>query len=159
MKRPAFNQDFLDLFRAFTEASVRFVVVGAHALAVHGIPRATGDLDLFVEPSLENATRVLDALRVFGAPLEAHGLRPEDLSTPETVYQVGLPPSRIDILTSIDGVDFQRAWESRTVVEIEGMEVPFLGRDALLENKRAAARPKDLADLAILETARRPGRP
>ncbi|HHQ48202.1 MAG TPA: hypothetical protein ENK19_04880 [Acidobacteria bacterium] len=153
------NQDFLDLLRAFTQAGVRFVVVGAHALAVHGIPRATGDLDVLVEPSTENANRVLDGLRVFGAPVEAHGLHPADLSTPGTVYQVGLPPSRIDILTSIDGIDFQRAWESRTVVEIEGLGVPFLGRDALLENKRAAGRPKDLADLSMLEIAERPDRP
>lgn len=155
MNRPALNEDFMDLLRTFLEAGVRFVIVGAHALAVHGIPRATGDLDVFVEPVVENGERVLTALRSFGAPVDAHGVHPEDLSTPGIVYQVGLPPRRIDILTAIDGVSFEQAWSSRTELSVAGLPLPFLGRETLIENKRAAGRPKDLADLQALEGSRR----
>lgn len=101
---------FRDLLRAFVDHEVQFLVVGAYALAVHGRPRATGDLDLWVETSPANADRVLAALRDFGAPL--HDLTREDLSRPGVVFQIGLPPLRIDILTQISGVEFPDAWSS-----------------------------------------------
>ncbi len=144
------DRDFLDILRALLEAEAEFLVVGAHAMALHGVPRATGDFDVFVRPTPRNAQRVFQALQTFGAPVDAHRVRQVDFETPDTVYQIGLPPRRIDLMTSITGVEFDDAWDSRQVIEVEGMAVPFLGRDALIRNKRAAGRDKDLVDLRLL---------
>lgn len=150
-----FNRDFLDILQALTEHGVEFVVVGAHALALHGIPRATGDLDLLLRPTSDNAERVVAALVDFGAPLQAHGVLAHDFTSPELVYQIGLPPRRIDLLTSLSGVSFAEAFAGRVIVEIGGAQVAFLGREALLKNKRATGRDKDLVDLAALEASKR----
>ena len=144
------NRDFVDLLAAFLEADVRFLVVGAHAMAVHGVPRATGDLDVWIAPGAGNAERVWSALLQFGAPLAAMEITPADLGRPEQVVQVGLPPRRIDILTSISGVTFEEAWPDRVTHEAGGLAVPFLGRATLVRNKRASGRAKDLADLEAL---------
>jgi len=144
------NRDFSDMLSALCGAGAEFLVVGAHALAAHGRPRATGDLDLWVRPSAQNAQRVWKALAGFGAPLT--GLRLEDLVPPDVVFQIGVPPNRIDILTAIDGVDFAAAWTRRTTVRLAGLELPVLGREDLIATKRAAGRPKDLADLAWLDS-------
>ncbi|MCK6573472.1 nucleotidyltransferase family protein [Myxococcota bacterium] len=148
---PRLLEDTRDLLDAFEDAGVAYIVVGAHALAAHGIPRATGDFDVLVRPDRANATRVLAALRHFGAPVEAHGLEVSDFTRPATVYQMGLPPRRIDVLTSVSGVDFDEAWASRIEAEVDGRRLPVLGRAALLKNKRASGRPKDLLDVAALE--------
>lgn len=145
------NPDFLDLLAAFSKRGVEFVVVGAHALAAHGVPRATGDLDVWVRPSTENAARVAAALTDFGAPLAQHGVTTADFAAEGTVYQMGLPPRRIDVLTQISGVSFEAGWATRLVLEVAGRPVAFLGRDALLTNKRAAGRDKDLLDVKVLE--------
>src|SRR6185295_10284249 len=144
------NEDFQDLLTILVEEQVRFLVVGAHALAVHGVPRATGDLDIWVEPEQQNADRAWRALTRFGAPLEAQNVTRDDFSRRGTVYQIGLPPRRIDILSEIDGVEFDRAWESHVMGTVGPLQVPFLGRATLLENKRATGRPKDLADVELL---------
>lgn len=148
---PALNDDFLDMLDAFQELGVEFVIVGAHALAAHGVPRATGDLDLFVRPSCDNANRVMSALRKFGAPIEQHAITAPDFEASNTVYQIGLPPRRIDILTTISGVSFEEASQSKLAVALGGRSLPVLGRAALLKNKRAAARDKDLVDVRMLE--------
>jgi len=135
---------------ALCAAGVEFLIVGAHALAAHGIPRATGDLDVWVRATPENAERVLAALRAFGAPL--FDLARDDLTRPDTIFQIGVIPCRVDILTSISGVEFDAAWPGRLQLDIEGLTVPCIGRSELLANKRAAGRPKDLADLALLES-------
>jgi hypothetical protein len=142
------NPDFDEMLSALSEAGAEYLIVGAHALAAHGLPRATGDLDIWIRPSQENAGRVLAALRVFGAPL--FDLTQEDLARPGTVFQIGVVPCRIDILTEITGVTFDEAWPRRAIFTIEGRPLPFLGRGELERNKRAAGRPKDLADLAAL---------
>jgi len=147
------NRDFKDLLAAFLEAGVRFIVVGAHAMAVHGVPRATGDLDVWIAPDPGNAERAWSALVAFGAPLSAMGITRADLGRPDQVVQVGLPPRRIDILTAISGVGFEEAWPGRVTHETEGLAVPFLGRAALVRNKRASGRAKDLADLEALGEA------
>jgi hypothetical protein len=139
------------MLAALQDAAALFLVVGAHALAVHGVPRATGDLDIFVPPDLENSKRVLKALVEFGAPIQTADLTAEDLAKPGTIYQIGLPPRRIDLITDIDGLSFEEAWESRVIREVAGLQIPFLGRDALLRNKRASGRTKDLADVELLE--------
>lgn len=143
------NRDFVEMLAALSDAEAHFLVVGAHAMAVHGRPRATGDLDLWVRPSAENARRVWAALEAFGAPLDK--LEPEDLTTEDLVFQIGVVPSRIDILTSITGVEFDEAWPDRVVVEVSGVDAPVIGRAHLVQNKRAVGRPRDLADLAELE--------
>ena len=153
---PRWNDDFRDIIAALDEAGARFLIVGAHAMAVHGVPRATGDLDVLVQPTPENASRVLRALRDFGAPVDQHRVTEADLERPGTVYQIGLPPRRIDLLTELSGVSFDDAWQGRVIVELEGRAVAFLGRDALVRNKRAAARDKDLADLELLVRQRLP---
>jgi hypothetical protein len=144
------NQDFCDLLVLFADAGVEFVIVGAYALAFHGAPRASGDIDLFVRPDQANARRVFEALARFGAPLESAGMTAADFAEPGAVYQIGLPPRRIDILTTISGVTFDEAWGSRSTGEVEGRTVGFIGREALLKNKQAAGRLKDIADAARL---------
>ena len=155
MSVPALNDDFRDVLACLREAGAEFVIVGAHALAAHHLPRATGDLDVLVRPSTTNASRVFRALAEFGAPLDAHGVTAADFAAEGNVYQLSLPPRRIDILTSISGVSFDEAWRGRVDVTIDGEAVPVLGRDELIRNKRAAGRPKDLADVAALESAGR----
>lgn len=145
------NVDFLDLLEAFARARVEFLVVGAHALAAHGIPRATGDLDVWVRATPENAVRVVAGLEAFGAPLSAHGVTAADFERLGTVYQMGLPPRRIDVLTQISGVTYEEALAGRVAVSIGGRSVFFLGREAMLRNKRAAGRPKDIVDADLLE--------
>jgi hypothetical protein len=144
------NEDFRDLLAALLAEGARFLVVGAHALAVHGIPRATGGLDVWIAADAENARRVHRALIRFGAPMTAMGVSSGDLTRPEQVVQIGLPPRRIDVLTSITGVGFDEAWPDRVAHDVGGAPVSFLGRAALVKNKRAAGRAKDLADLEAL---------
>jgi hypothetical protein len=146
------NQDFLDLLRALSAAEVRFLVIGAYAVSFHSEPRATGDLDVWVEPTPENAPRVLAALQEFGAPLR--DLSVEDLASPDIVFQMGLPPRRIDILTSITGVDFAQAWPERSTTSIGDVVFCLIGREALIRNKAALGRPKDLLDVENLEKYR-----
>ena len=142
------TSDFKELLSEFNAQSVEFLVVGAHALAAHGIVRATKDLDVWVRPSRENATRVLAALKSFGAPL--HDLTEADLSVPGVIFQVGVAPVRIDILTAIDGLTFGEAWPSRSPADFEGEQVHVLSRNDLIRNKRASGRLQDLADVERL---------
>ena len=151
MRPDAPNADFHDVLRAFVDHDVRFLVVGAHALAAHGIPRATQDLDVWIDATPSNAARAWRALVAFGAPLEDLRIRDSDFSRPDVVVQVGIPPNRIDILTGVTGVRFEDAWSSRSEGSIEGVRGPVLGRDALIQNKRAAGRHKDLGDVEALE--------
>jgi hypothetical protein len=143
------NPDFLDMLSALSDAGADFLVVGAHAVAVHARPRATGDLGLWVRPTPENAERVWRALETFGAPLD--DLTRADLTSDDLVLQIGLPPRRIDILTNIGSVDFEKAWAGRVTISLEGRAVLVIGREDLIRAKRDAGRPRDLADLADLE--------
>jgi len=145
--------DFRDLLHAFVDHGVRFLVVGAYALAVHGRPRATGDLDVWIEPTEDNAQRAHAALGDFGAPLTE--LRPEDLATPGVVFQIGVAPLRIDVLTEISGVRFAQAWPRREAARFADVTVPVIGRDDFLANKRATGRLKDRADAERLARGRR----
>jgi hypothetical protein len=144
------NPDFLDLLRALLAADVRFLVVGAYAVGVHGRPRATKDLDVWVEPSVENAPKVIRALKDFGAPLM--GLTAKELETPGVGLQIGKEPLRVDILTKVSGPSFPEAWSTHIEANFSAdVRCPVIGLDALLANKRAAARPQDLADVVALE--------
>jgi len=154
------NPDFRDLLRALTDAGAELVIVGAYALSFHGAPRASGDIDIFVNPTAENAAKVWRALLEFGAPLSAAGVTQADFAKPDLVYQIGLPPRRVDVLTSISGVSFEEAWASRVQAMVDGRTVYLIGREMFLRNKLASGRPKDLADAARLRRSAgsKPGR-
>jgi len=146
----AVNPDFRDLFAAFNAAGARYLLVGGYAVAFHAQPRFTKDLDIWTEPDPANATRVYEALRRFGAPLQE--LAAADLARPGTIFQIGVAPNRIDIVTAIDGVSFPEAWPDRTETTYGDEVVPVIGRRHLVQNKRASGRPQDLLDLQILES-------
>ena len=143
------NPNFKDILSAFIAESVEFLVVGGYAMAFHGYVRATGDIDLWIRISSENVRRVWRALQSFGAPL--FDLTPEDLQTPGMVFQIGLVPSRIDIITEIDGVEFDEAWREHQTVKIEDLVIPVIGKRQLLANKRSTGRAKDRNDALWLE--------
>jgi hypothetical protein len=145
------NEDFLDMLKALLDEEVDFMVVGAYALAVHNVPRATGDIDIWLRLGPDNARRVRRALEAFGAPLDVLDISEGDLATPGMVVQVGLAPRRIDLLTELDGVDFESARSTRVLHRVETLDVPFIGREDLIRNKRATGRLKDLADVEMLE--------
>jgi hypothetical protein len=140
------------MLSALNDSSADYLVIGAHAIATYATPRATGDFDIWIRPTKENAERVWIALSNFGAPRSR--LTIQDLHTLDNIYQIGVAPNRIDILTSITGVEFDEAWSHRTESQIDGIAVRVIGREELLKNKRATGRPKDLADVAWLEESR-----
>ena len=143
------NSDFRDLFAALNAGDAEYLVVGALALAAHGHVRATKDLDVWVGASPENAERVYRALAVFGAPL--HDLTVKDLASSDLIFQIGVPPLRVDIITSIDGVEFVDAWREKMSSEYADQPVHVLSRRHLIQNKKAAGRLQDLADVEALE--------
>ena len=145
----AINPDFSDLYAALNGAGARYLLVGGHAVAFHSQPRFTKDLDVWIEPTPANATSVYTALETFGAPLGS--LRVEDLSTEGIVFQIGIPPNRIDILTSIDGVSFGDAWPARVETTYGEQRIHVIGREELRRNKLATARPQDLLDAELLK--------
>jgi hypothetical protein len=138
------------MLNALNDAGVEYLIVGAYALAAHGNVRATGDIDIWVRPTLENAQKVWHALGIFRAP--RRGIKLEDFCDPDVVYQIGIAPTRIDILTAIDGILFDDAWRNRKLTDLQGIKLAVLCRTDLLINKKASGRPKDLADAAWLES-------
>ncbi|MEW6753943.1 MAG: hypothetical protein AB1505_23625 [Candidatus Latescibacterota bacterium] len=143
------------MLRALCDERARFLLVGAYALAAHGYPRATMDMDIWVMPSQENAEAVLRALHRFGAPL--HDLTREDLQKGDTVFQIGVAPRRIDILTGASGLQFEDTFERSLSVNVEGIEVHVPSLGDLIRNKRASGRTRDLADAEALERLQEPG--
>ena len=142
------SSDFEELFRCLNARSVSAIIVGGHALAFHGRPRFTKDLDVFVAPTEANARRLVQALDDFG--FGAVGLRVEDFSQAGRIVQLGVAPNRIDLLTVIDGVTFAEAWEHRVAGHFGDEPVFYLGRDEFIRNKQAVGRPQDLADIDAL---------
>ncbi len=143
------NPDYRDILSCLKRAEARFLVVGAYAMAAHGYPRATGDIDLWVEADTANAQRVHAALVAFGAPVQQVTL--EDLATVGNVIQIGVVPCRVDILTGIDGVDFASAWERRIGLTVDGIAIDVLSIDDLITNKSVTGRDKDALDVALLK--------
>lgn len=142
------DKDFNEFVTLFVASDVRFLIVGGYALAAHGLPRATGDLDVWVWINPENAAKVRSALEEFG--FSGLGIMTDDFNRTDSIVQLGYPPYRIDILTSINGVEFDAAWDNRLVVDLDGVEVPFISRRDLIVNKRAVGRPQDVADVERL---------
>jgi predicted nucleotidyltransferase len=143
------DRDFKEFLACLAGRDVRFLVVGGYAVAAHGHPRYTGDLDVWVRSSGENAERLIAALDAFG--FGSVGLTTDDFTEPGRVVQLGYPPVRIDLLTSIDGVAFDACFERRVEIELDGLVVPFIALDDLRRNKSSSGRPQDIADLAALE--------
>ncbi|HYC87620.1 MAG TPA: hypothetical protein VEO54_00285 [Thermoanaerobaculia bacterium] len=143
------NRDFVEMLHALSDAGADFLIVGAHARAVYGEPRATKDLDIWVRADEANARCVWSALAAFGAPMTDLAL--EDLSRPGITFQLGVPPYRIDILTELTGVTFDEAWANRTSVQIGGVIYPVIGKREFVRNKRATGRPQDLIDADHVE--------
>ena len=143
------NPDFREMLSCLKDEGVDFILVGAYALAAHGLVRATGDIDVWLRNSPDNARRVLRALAKFGAPTS--DLSEEDFTAPDTVLQLGVEPRRIDFMTGIDGVEFDEATRSKVTVDVDGVELFVLSKEDLLKNKLAAGRDKDRGDIAWLE--------
>jgi hypothetical protein len=147
----AVNPDFRDLFAALNGEGAEFLIVGAHALAIHGAPRFTKDLDVWVRPTEGNAQKVFRALQAFGAPLA--NLSTQDLHAPDVMFQIGIAPNRIDLLTAIDGVDFDACWGQRLEHRYGDQPVWIIGKADLIRNKVATGRPQDLVDVSSLRNA------
>ena len=151
------NSDYRDLLKTLNAAGVRYLVVGAYAVMAHTEPRYTKDLDVWIDPAEANAHAVICALAEFGAPLQ--GITALDFTQPETFYQLGVSPVRVDILTSLSGIEFAAAWERRVNVDFDGEPAAVLGREDLLAAKRAVGRPQDNLDIQTLLTPRMPRKP
>ena len=143
------NEDYKEILQSLLDEQVKFLLVGAYAMAAHGYPRSTMDIDIWVMPSAANADAVLRALKHFGAPLQ--DLTSADLQKEGTVFQIGVAPRRIDILTEASGLQFDETFQNSVSTEIEGMTIHIPSIDDLIRNKRAAGRTKDLADAEALE--------
>lgn len=147
------NPDFRDLFFELNAAEARFLIVGAHAVTFHSVPRYTKDIDIWIEPTRDNAGRTFSALARFGAPVERVSV--EDLCSPGVVFQIGVEPNRIDVLTSIESLEFGEAWGRKVPSAYGGVPINVLGLDDLIASKKAAGRPQDLLDIDWLEKSRR----
>jgi len=143
------NKDYKEILLSLIDENVRFILVGAYAIAAHGYPRATMDIDIWVMPSPDNADSVLRAVKKFGAPL--HGLTSDDLQKPDTIFQIGVAPRRIDIITGASGLDFESTYANSIPIEIEGITIHIPSLDDLICNKKASGRAKDIADAEALE--------
>jgi hypothetical protein len=140
--------DFDEFFSSLIAHGVEFLVVGAYALAYHGAPRFTGDIDVFVRPTIDNAQRLLAGVAAFGFPTDA--LRPDDLTDPDRILQMGVEPVQIHVMSAISGVSWDEAWAGRQTGRCGSNDLPFLGRREFVRNKRASGRLKDLADIEAL---------
>jgi hypothetical protein len=143
------NEDYKDMLRALSVEKVKYLLVGAYAMAAHGYPRSTLDIDFWVLQSPQNADAVMRALHRFGAPL--HNLTAEDLQRNGTIFQIGIAPRRIDIITEATGLEFEEVYERSQPITIEGIEVRIPSIADLIRNKRSTGRTKDLADAEALE--------
>lgn len=142
------QKDLREFIELLNSQEVEYVVVGGHAVAFHGFPRYTGDIDFLVRPTPENARKLVAALEAFGFGLP--DLTPDLFTQADTVVQLGVPPNRIDLLTSVSGVTFEQVWAHRVETTMDGLSVRMIGFEDLLANKQAAARGKDLADIEEL---------
>ena len=149
-----FPPDFKELLSVLNSRKIRYLVIGGYAVSLHAQPRATKDIDLLVGNDPDNANALYSALAEFGAPLD--GLTAEDFLEPDTFFRMGTPPLMVDILPTINGVDFDKAWERRTEIEIDaesGLRAPVISSSDLIAAKLAAGRPQDLADVTALRQA------
>jgi len=142
------NEDYREMLQILLRNEVKFLVVGAYAMAAYGYPRATGDFDIWVDTTLENSQRIYKSVSDFGAPLSE--ITERTFTGKGIVFQIGVPPRRIDIITHIDGVEFHNAYQDKEEVEMENMKIPFLSKSNLIKNKKATGREKDKIDIKYL---------
>ena len=142
------NEDYKEMLQLLSEEQVDFIIVGAYALGVYGYPRATGDIDIWVKPNDINSRKLYKALARFGAPLDQ--VKINDFSNEGIIFQIGVIPRRIDIITKIDGVKYEKADEDKIIVEIEGLKIPVISSDKLIKNKMSTGREKDELDVKTL---------
>jgi hypothetical protein len=147
------NKDYKEMLQNLLDEKADFIVVGAYALAAHGYPRATGDLDIWIKPDEENSKKVYKALATFGAPISQ--IREDEFSQLGIIFQIGVIPRRIDIITTIDGVKYEEADADKILVEIEDLKIPVLSIDKLIKNKISTGREKDLLDVKLLKKRRK----
>lgn len=147
------NPDYKDLLKELNARGVRYVVIGTHALIYYTEPRFTKDMDIWIEPTPDNAAKIYEALKAFGAPLQS--IHIEDFTNPKNIYQIGISPSRIDIIMGISGVTFPTAWRNKKQVKYGDVRINILSADDLLRNKKASGRPQDLADVSILQKVKK----
>jgi hypothetical protein len=147
------NEDYKEMLQILLDNEIKFLIVGAYAMAAYGYPRATGDFDIWVESSSENSKRLYRSLSQFGAPVTQ--ITEHTFTEPGMVFQIGVAPRRIDVLTSIDGVNFKEAWKSRKEIEVENLPLPFISKSDLLKNKESTGREKDKLDAAFLKKTRK----
>ena len=151
LKSTMLNEDYKDMLRALCDEQVEFLLVGAYALACHGYPRSTLYIDIWVKPSKENAKALLKALTTFGAPTA--NISQEDFETSGIIFQIGVAPRRIDIITSVTGLDFDKTFDKSIEVDVEGLTVRVPSKDDLIINKKATGRTKDIADVEMLSNS------
>ena len=147
-----FSPDFREFVELLIQHNVKYMITGGYAVGVYGHPRYTGDLDFWIEASIENGEKLVNVFHAFG--LASFGLKAIDFTKPNQIVQIGYPPYRIDLITSIDGVNFEDAYPNKNVIEVDGIQVIFIGLDDLKANKKASGRGKDLEDLKNLEKNR-----
>jgi len=143
------NEDYKEMLQSLLDQKVEFIVVGAYALATHGFPRATGDMDIWIKPNEKNSKKVYKALAQFGAPINE--IREDEFSQPGLIFQIGVVPRRIDIITKIDAVEFGEADSDKIFVDIDDLKIPVLSIAKLIKNKMATGREKDLLDAKLLK--------
>ena len=142
------NEDYKEMLQILLSADIKFLVVGAYALGIYGFPRATGDFDIWVESSVGNSKKIYKALHKFGAPLT--DIDEKTFSEKGIIFQIGVVPRRIDIITDIDGVNFEESYKTKVIVEIENLKIPFLSKSDLIKNKKSTGREKDRLDVKYL---------
>lgn len=148
------NEDYKDMLQRLLSHEAKFLVVGAYAMAAQGYPRATGDLDIWVEPSAENSKKVYAALAEFGVPIK--DLDENTFAEPGIVFQIGVVPRRIDILTAIEGVSFEEGYAGKEIIEVDNIPISFLSKRELIKNKESTGREKDKLDVKYLKRKRSP---
>lgn len=147
------NQDYKDILFLFIKHEVDFLLIGAYAMAVHGFPRATADIDIFIKPDGKNSKRIVNALTEFGAPQD--NISVSDFETPGVVIQIGIAPRRIDLISEIDGLTFDEASDDKEVIETEGLSIPVISKEKLIINKLATGREQDRLDAENLKNSLR----
>lgn len=147
------NEDYKDILQLFTDNGVKYLVVGAYALGAYGFPRATGDIDLWVLSDGENSKRIFYCLAKFGAPMEQ--INEQTFCDKDVIFQIGIVPRRIDIITKISGVNFEDAYSRKKEIEIDNVKIPFISKQDLITNKQATGRDKDSIDIKKLLSSKK----
>ncbi len=150
MSNQTFNKDFLDMLKLFRDNNVRYMIIGGYAVGAHGYARATKDIDLWIDPTMQNASKVLSALKEFGYPVEYYNINHDTLIDTSNIIQIGVPPRRIDIMSGPEGIDFETAWGNKCSTYIDNVLVYYIGLKDLIIQKAISGRDRDKLDIKNL---------